>query len=254
MQTIDLNADLGEGELCDAELLKIVSSCNIACGGHAGDAASMHATVVEALRQDVAIGAHPSYPDREGFGRRARYTGGDDLYESLTNQVSQLADIASELGAALCHLKPHGALYNDAAHDPVLADLLARVTDETHGDLALAGPPGSALQAAAEAHSIGFIAEAFVDRAYENDGSLTPRSIPGAVHTDASTIAAQAVLLALQHRVETREGKTLQIAADTLCIHGDTNNAVQAALAVRAALEERGVRIAPACKGRNRGG
>jgi UPF0271 protein len=213
----------------------------------------MHATIVEALRQDVAIGAHPSYPDREGFGRRAKYAGGDDLYESLTDQVSQLADIASELGAALRHLKPHGAIYNDAAQDRALADLLARVTDETHGDLALTGPPGSALQAAAEAHGIGFIAEAFVDRAYENDSSLTPRSIPGAVHTDVAKMAAQAVMVALQHRVKTREGETLQLAADTLCIHGDTSNAVRAAHRVRAALEEQGIRIAPVQRGRMRG-
>ena len=133
MTSIDMNADLGEGDACDAELLRIVSSCNIACGGHAGDRASMEQTVAAAIRNGVAIGAHPSYPDRPGFGRVSNFLAGDALYESLTGQVTTLADIAAELGAKLAHVKAHGALYNDAVRSRELADIIARVTAEAKG-------------------------------------------------------------------------------------------------------------------------
>ncbi|HNP35650.1 MAG TPA: 5-oxoprolinase subunit PxpA [Woeseiaceae bacterium] len=250
MPTIDLNADLGEGAASDAELLTIVSSCNIACGGHAGDIESMRATIVRAVANRVAIGAHPSYPDRAGFGRRARFMTGEALYESLTTQVSDLCDIAAETGALLHHVKPHGALYTDAALDEQLADLLARVADEAHGVVALVGPPASALEKAAKAHGIGFVAEAFVDRTYDDDGTLLPRSEQGAVHTDLALIVAQALSLAVDQRVLTKSGKMLQIAAQTLCIHGDTDRAVDAARAVSAALSQRGLLIASVQQGR----
>ncbi len=243
MTTIDLNADLGEGGSYDEALLGIVSSCNIACGGHAGDEDSMAATVRLALANGVVVGAHPSYPDREGFGRRSGFLAGDDLYTSLTEQVTALADIAAELGARLGHLKPHGALYNDAAADSGLADIVARVAAELPGHCRLVALPGSELQQAAQRQGVGFVAEAFVDRAYGPDGRLVARSEPGAVLTDIDAIRAQALTLAIDGQVRASTGEVIAAPADTLCIHGDTPGADTAARAVREVLEKHGVEI-----------
>ncbi len=243
MASIDLNADLGEGDPFDAELLGIVSSCNIACGGHAGDETSMAETIRAAIENGVAVGAHPSYPDREGFGRQSGFLRGEDLYRSLTEQVTALADVAAELGARLIHVKPHGALYNDAVHDHELADVIARVTSEAPGNAALVGMAGTELEAAARRHGIDFTAEAFVDRAYEPDGTLVARSEPGAVHSELPVVTNQAVSLALEGRVTARNGEIVTVVADTLCIHGDTPAAATIARAVRDVLENRGVGV-----------
>lgn len=242
-RSIDLNADLGEGESTDAALLAIVSSCSIACGGHAGDADSMAATVRLALANGVAIGAHPSYPDRGGFGRRARFTDGAALYDALSAQTEALESIAADLGARVVHLKPHGALYNDAAADPALAAIVARVAAEAHGRLRLFGPPSSALEVAAARHGLGFVREGFVDRAYTKEARLVPRSLPGAVHTDLAVISAQAVSLAVESGVTALDGARIALAVDTLCLHGDTPGAERAAVAVRDALREHGVAV-----------
>lgn len=241
--SIDLNADLGEGKPYDEALLQLVSSCNVACGGHAGDANSMSTTVRLALQNGVAVGAHPSYPDREGLGRRNRHTTGNALYESLAVQVTALVDIAAELGVSLIHVKPHGALYSDAAVDAGLADIVARVTAELPGNPQLVGLPNSELQYAASRHGLDFVAEGFVDRAYAANGHLVARSEPGAVHDDIDLITAQAVLIATENSVRAINGQIINAPADTLCIHGDTPSADLAARAVRAALEERGVAI-----------
>lgn len=229
MLAIDLNADLGEGDLYDSELLEIVSSCNVACGGHAGDAETMRATVVMAIENGVSIGAHPSYPDREGFGRRSGFLTGDELQESLINQINALVLIAGEEGAKLTHVKPHGALYNDAVNDRELADIIASAVVVTLPDAAFVGLPSSELQNAALAHRLKFVAEGFIDRAYQDDGQLVPRSEPGAVHDSIELVLPQAISLV---------GKV-----DTLCIHGDTPGAAETARAVRGALEEQGVEI-----------
>jgi len=241
--SIDLNADLGEGKPYDKPLLQVVSSCNVACGGHSGDAKSMAATVRLALQHGVAVGAHPSYPDREGFGRRSGFMTGDALYESLTAQASAFVDIAVQLGASLAHLKPHGALYNDAAMDADLADIVARVAAELPGNSRLVGLPNSELQKAASRHALNFVAEAFVDRAYTAEGRLVARSEAGAVHHDIEKIAAQAVTLATDKTVRAINGKIIKVSADTLCIHGDIQGADVVARSVRAALEENGVVI-----------
>ncbi len=243
MTTIDLNADLGEGAPYDDELMQIVSSANIACGGHAGDAATMASAVQSAIAGGVAIGAHPGYPDRDGFGRESGFMRGDDLYEALTEQVTALADIAAELGARVAHVKPHGALYNDAVHDPGLADIIARVTAEAPGRPAFMGMANTELQAAAERHGLDFIAEAFIDRAYEPDGTLVSRKEPGAVHEDMNVTTTQAVRLAESGRVTARDGGQVDVCADTLCIHGDTPGAAEKARAVRDVLESHGVTI-----------
>ena len=229
MSEIDLNADLGEGDPHDTELLTIVSSCNIACGGHAGDEASMRETVASAISNNVAIGAHPAYPDRDGFGRRSAFLAGDDLRASLIAQIKKFAAIVKEQGAALVHIKPHGALYNDAVNERELADMVASCVAAAAPGAAFVGLPDSEMQDAAGRHSLKFIAEGFIDRAYQDDGQLVPRSEPGAVHKSLELVLPQAVSLV---------GKV-----DTLCIHGDTPGAVEAAAAVRDVLEKRGVEI-----------
>lgn len=243
MATIDLNADLGEGAPFDAELLQIVSSANIACGGHAGDSESMAATVRSAIANGVAVGAHPGYADRDGFGRESGFMSGDALYESLTGQVTALADIAAELGARLSHVKPHGALYNDALRNRDLADIIARVIAEAPGEPAFMGMAGTELERSANQHGLDFIAEAFVDRAYEPDGTLVSRKEPGAVHEDLAVATTQAVRLAAHGETTARNGEIVKVRADTLCIHGDTPGAAEKARAVRDVLESHGVDI-----------
>jgi UPF0271 protein len=229
VSSIDLNADLGEGDPYDLELLRIVSSCNIACGGHAGDEETMRVTVLSALENRVSIGAHPSYPDREGFGRRSGYLSGEELLASLTAQIAALNAIVIEAGATLSHVKPHGALYNDAVNDRELADLIASAIGATVPDAAFVGLPESELQTAAVEHGLNFVAEGFIDRAYQDNGQLVPRSEPGAVHNSLELVLPQAVSLV---------GKV-----DTLCIHGDTPGAADVAAAVRQELEKQGVEI-----------
>jgi len=243
MTCIDMNADLGEGDSNDEALLQIVSSCNIACGGHAGDAGSMATTVRAAVVNGVCAGAHPGYPDRKGFGRVSGFLAGDALYEALTGQVTALADIAAQFGARLTHVKPHGALYNDAIADRGLADVIARVTAEAPGAPAFIGMANTELQFAADRHGLEFIAEAFVDRAYEADGTLVSRAEPGAVHDNLSVVTAQAVGLAEAGRVTARNGEVIHVHTDTLCIHGDTPGAAEAARAVRDVLESHGVEV-----------
>ena len=247
MTTIDLNADLGEGDPYDAELLRVVSSCNIACGGHAGDAESIAATMREALANGVSVGAHPGYPDREGFGRRSGFMSGEPLREALRLQLEQFARVAGELAAAITHVKPHGTLYTDAVVDAELAAIIADTVAEMPGRPMLVGQPGTELEAAATAHGLRFVAEAFVDRAYRSDGQLVPRSEAGAVHGDISQIQQQAVTLARDGKVQSADGSTIPVRADTLCIHGDTPGAAEAARAVRDALEREGVEIHAVC-------
>lgn len=243
MARIDLNADLGEGDPHDEELLQVVSSCNVACGGHAGDAESMALTVRSAIANGVAVGAHPGYPDRDGFGRNSGFMDGDALYESLTEQVTTLADVAAHLGARLAHVKPHGALYNDAVRNQALADIIARVVAEAPGGPAFVGMANTELEFAARRHGLEFVAEAFVDRAYEPDGTLVSRKEPGAVHEELSVATTQAVRLAENNEVTARDGATISVSADTLCIHGDTPGAAEKARAVRDVLESHGVEI-----------
>ena len=243
MAAMDINADIGEGCGEDAALLTVISSCSIACGGHAGDTDTMARTVRDALANGVAIGAHPGYPDRAGFGRESGYMRGDELYESLTQQVEALADIAADLGAPLMHVKPHGALYNDAIGDAELADIIARVTAEAPSSPALMGMANTELDFAAQRHGLRFVAEAFIDRAYKRDGTLVSRTEHGAVHEDLNVATTQAVRLATEGRVTARSGEQISVRADTLCIHGDTPGAAAKARAVRDVLESHGVNI-----------
>jgi UPF0271 protein len=243
MATIDLNADLGEGESSDSDLLQIVSSCNVACGGHAGDATTMEATIRGALANGVAVGAHPGYPDREGFGRRSRFMSGEELRRPLQHQLKTFETIAGEVGAVIRHVKPHGTLYTDAVTDRELAAIIALSIAAMPGRPALVGQPGTELEAAAGDFGLEFIAEAFIDRAYQPDGRLVPRTEAGAVHGDIERIAQQAVSLAVAGRVTGLDGTEIDVHADTLCIHGDTPGAAEAARVVRRALEQEGVEV-----------
>lgn len=242
---MDLNADLGEGCAFDAELMSVVTSCNIACGGHAGDAASMRTALRLAHENGVAAGAHPSFPDRENFGRTVSDLSGAALEDALTMQVAQLNALAREIGMSLTHLKPHGALYNMAAKDAGLAQSIVNVLAKQLPSAALFGPPNSQLQAAAHARGIPFIAEGFADRAYEADGRLRDRNLDGAVLHAPEDQTRQALKIATSQRVETYDGEALELPVATICVHGDTPTAFNAAMAIKAALEDHGISLCP---------
>lgn len=240
---IDLNADMGEyandqERDNEAALMPLISSCSIACGGHAGDETTMQATVRLALTHNVSIGAHPAYPDREGFGRRNLEYDPEFLQSSLYEQVDSLNSIAAEEGSKLRHVKPHGALYNAAAKDIALARLVAKAAER----LILVGPPGSALEQAARETSLDFAAEGFVDRLYQTSGALTPRSEPGAIIEDIAARADQALAIAAGNIFKAADGQ-LKLSVKTLCIHSDSPGAVETAKAARAKLEDNGFTI-----------
>ena len=242
-KTIDLNADLGEGCGGDAELMSVITSCNIACGGHAGDAASMREALHLAKANGVAAGAHPSFPDRENFGRTRSELRGADLERSLIEQVEALREIAEDLSVTLMHLKPHGALYNMAAKDAGLAQSIVSVIEQTLPGAKLFGPPASELEKAAQKSGIAFTAEGFADRAYETDGQLRDRAKAGAVIHDADKQAAQALQIATEQTVRSYDGGLISLPVTTICVHGDTPEAVSAARKIQAALQQEGLTL-----------
>jgi UPF0271 protein len=234
---IDLNSDVGElpgpeGRAADRALIALVTSVNVACGGHAGDASTMTATVRAAAERGVAVGAHPSYADREHFGRRSHAQSPQQAALAIASQLEALRDVAHTCDAALTHVKPHGALYNDSAVDRAVALAIAGAVVAFDKALLLVGLAGSVLLEAGRAVGLRVAAEGFCDRAYEADGTLRSRSLPGAVYDDPVLAARQAVRLAQRGDI------------DTLCIHGDTPGALAIARAVRAALDDKAVRIA----------
>ena len=249
MKRIDLNCDLGEsfgawrmGE--DAALLELVSSANIACGFHAGDPTIMQQTVELAADRHVAIGAHVSLPDLQGFGRREMHVSADEVYAMTLYQLGALSAFCQAAGTRLAHVKPHGALYNMAARERALADAIARAVQAFDPRLTLFGLAGSALIDAGKAQALAVAAEAFADRRYRVDGSLQPRNEAGAVIDDAATAAAQALGIVRNGKVIAAHGEPVALQCDTLCLHGDGTHAVQLARDVRAALALDGVRIA----------
>jgi UPF0271 protein len=247
--TIDLNADGGEGFGAytigaDADLLRVVSSLNVACGFHAGDPAGIRRIVRAAKAAGVSIGAHPGFPDLQGFGRRPMQIAPAELVDMLIYQIGALAALAAAEGARLRHVKAHGALYNMAVADAALAGAIAAAAAAFDG-LWLFAPLNSAMAAAAEARSVPVAYEAFLDRGYRRDGTLVSRSEPGALITDAAQAAARAVTLATEGTVTTVDGGRLTVRPRTLCVHSDTPGAPALAAAARAALEAAGVRVAP---------
>lgn len=239
---IDLNCDLGEGVGDDAALFPLVSSANIACGGHTGDAESMRSSVKLAIGNGVAVGAHPSYVDREGFGRRALDVDPAELRADIARQIAALVGIANGEGSVR-YVKAHGALYNRAQVDDEVATALVLAVRDVDAGLPLLGMAGSALAEAATAHGSAFFAEAFIDRGYLADGRLAPRSSEGALLTDPAAVIERALGIVRDHRIVAVDGTVLEVSADSLCVHGDTPGASVLAAAVRTALESAGVRI-----------
>lgn len=231
---IELNADIGEG-LDDGALMPYVARASIACGGHFGDAASMRTALLRCAERGVAAGAHPSYPDRAGFGRRRLAASPNEIARWVAEQTETLAEAAARVGLALAHDKPHGALYNDAAADAVLAGAVVEGVARVDRRLAVVGLSGSHLVSAALAAGLAALNEAFADRRYHASGRLVSRETPGAVIADPEAAAAQAFALATGGPLDA-EGGAVTIKAETLCVHGDTADAFKIARAVHRAL------------------
>ena len=250
LSTIDLNADLGEGFgstqlLHDTALLELVSSANIACGFHAGDAQTMRDTVRAAKEREVTIGAHPSYPDLLGFGRRELGLPPAEIGRHVEYQLNAMVDVCAAESARLAYVKPHGAMYNRAVWDEGAANAIVDAIQRVDHSLAVLGLPKSAISRAAERLHMRFAAEAFVDRAYNSDGTLVKRSEPDAVIHDVATAVNRAADLFTHQTLRTREGAELRVDADSLCVHGDNPDSLRILRAVRKRLEESGARIAP---------
>jgi UPF0271 protein len=244
MPTIDLNADVGESRGDDEALMPSISSANVACGFHAGDPTVIRQTLRLAARHGVAVGAHPGFQDREGFGRRATAIAADEVEDLVLYQVSALHGMARAEGLRLAHVKPHGALYNMAARDSGLARAIARAVARLDRSIVLVGLGGSAFAGAAGAEGLRFAAEAFADRAYEPDGSLRSRDEYDALITDSRLVLARVMRMVTERTVVAIDGSDLPIEADTICIHGDTPGAADLARALRRTLTERGITVA----------
>jgi 5-oxoprolinase (ATP-hydrolysing) subunit A len=239
--TIDLNCDLGEGAAHDAAVMPLVTSANIACGGHAGDEARMAATVALARRHGVAIGAHPGHADREHFGRRELPIPPADAAALVVEQLARLAAVAGEPPR---HVKLHGGLYHQVARDAALATVVADAIAARWPTMVVIAPAGSLLVTVARARGLAVAEEAFIDRAYRADGSLVPRSQPGAVIADPQEATERAVRLVREGSVAAIEGGEASVRADTLCLHGDGVDPVGLAKAVLAGLGAAGIRVA----------
>jgi len=247
--TVDLNADVGEGagpvgDGGDDALLDLVTSASVACGVHAGDPATMRRTVEAATRRGVVVGAHPSYPDREGFGRRPMDLAPAQVTEEVVRQVAALDAVARGCGTRVRYVKPHGALYHRMAEDAQCARAVADALLEV-GGLALLAPTGSRAVEVAESAGVRVATEAFPDRAYGPDGRLAPRTVAGSVLTDPVEVARRAVGIVVDHQVTAVDGTSITMAASSICVHGDTPGAEMLARHVRGALERAGVTLLP---------
>lgn len=240
---IDLNADLGEGGHFDKELLDIVSSANISCGAHAGDAGTIAHAIESALQKGVRIGAHPSYPDRENFGRAPMTLDADTLNKNLQIQLEGFYTAAQSKGAVVTHIKAHGALYNQAAIDRTLANDFAAFVRGFDSSLVVVGLAGSAIIEAAKALGLQTKAEVFADRVYRDNGTLLPRSDPRALISDAERACQQSIEMIKNGYVTAVNGSRVPVHAQTLCIHGDSPQALALARALRDSLEKYGITI-----------
>jgi UPF0271 protein len=242
--TIDLNADVGEG-MADEDLLPFLTSVNVACGFHAGDPATMDATVAAALSRGVRVGAHPGFADRENFGRKPVEMPADDIERLVLYQVAALDGFVRSRGGVLAHVKPHGALYHMAGEFPDVARAIAEGVRRFHPALILMGAVGSMLLEAGREAGLAVAAEAFADRRYLPDGSLVPRSRPDALLTDPGEAAAQAISIARDGIAVATDGSDLHLNADSICLHGDTPGAASIARRVHDGLRAEGIRVAP---------
>jgi 5-oxoprolinase (ATP-hydrolysing) subunit A len=241
--SLDLNADLGEGVGDDEAMLAIVSSANIACGGHAGDESSMRAALRTAKARGVVAGAHPGFPDRENFGRKRMVLPPDELDATIRAQVRQLVELGEEEGWPVRYVKLHGALANMAAEEPAIAAVCFAAIEGLVEDMAILAIDNSAQAEVAGGLGFRVIREAYADRAYQPDGLLMPRQMPGAVLHDATAISERSVRLAQSGEIVAADGSIIKTTSRSLCIHGDTPDAVGIARAVRAALAAAGVEV-----------
>lgn len=250
MKFIDLNCDMGEMPEAIADgtqeaLMAYLTSVNIACGAHAGDEATMRATIEQALQRNVAIGAHPGYADRANFGRLELDLSQDEIAESVFEQVSKLAEIATKCGARVGHVKAHGALYNQAARDAVVAGAIADGVARWRRDVVLVGLAGSVMLDVFQDAGFSVAAEAFADRRYEPNGSLRSRRFANALILDPHEAAEQALRIAQTGRAVASDGTEIRVEAQTLCIHGDTPGAILIAVAVSECLKNAGIELRP---------
>ena len=250
MSFIDLNADMGEGfgvwRMADDDgLLEVVTSANVACGFHAGDPSIMRRVCRRAAERGVVIGAHVSYRDLIGFGRRPLPVPPDDLADDIVYQIGGLAAVAGAAGSAVRYVKAHGALYNQAADESAIAEVIAAAVASFDPGLTVLCLPGSAMAAAAGEAGLHAVAEGFLDRAYDDRGRLVPRSQPGAVITDGDAVVARAVALATHVPVRSVEGNDVAVDVRSLCTHGDTPAALDLARSARRALEDAGIAVRP---------
>ena len=250
MISVDLNCDMGEGFGAwkmgnDAELMKYVSSINVACGFHAGDATTMRKTVEMAIEKGVAIGAHPSFPDLQGFGRREMSLSSSEVFDIVLYQVSALKGICEAFGTKLHHVKPHGALYNQAAKEKPLAKAIAESIKAIDSGLILYGLSGSFLISEGAAIGIKTADEGFADRTYQTNGTLTPRSQADALIENTDQAASQVLQMLKENTVVSAAGERVQLKAETICIHGDGKNAVEFAKEINNKLKENGITIQP---------
>jgi len=250
MKCIDLNCDMGEmpAALADGtqeELMRYVSSANVACGGHAGNADMMRTTIQQALRYGVSVGAHPGYEDRANFGRKELQLAPEQISAFVYRQIMALEEIARQCGVAIAHVKAHGALYNQAARDRLIAFAIAEGVRRWRSDIELVGLAGSAMLEQFRAAGFRVAAEAFADRRYENDGSLRARKFPDALLHDPEEAAQQALRIVEYGSVTAVDGSTVPLQADTICLHGDTPGAVEIATVVSRRLREAGITIQP---------
>jgi 5-oxoprolinase (ATP-hydrolysing) subunit A len=248
LRSIDLNADMGESPEAlasgrDAELMRHISSVNIACGGHAGDEKTIRETLKLAKSLGVVVGAHPSYPDRANFGRISIEIEADVLYRSLFEQIQWFFEMTEEVGVPVRHVKPHGALYHAVSGIRQTAAVLGKVIRTIDPNLLVVVQAGSAAPAWYDGMGLSSAEEAFADRAYEANGTLRDRKLAGALLQPPECAAAQALDIVLNHRVRTFDGGVLPIKAETLCVHSDTPGAADIAAQIRKALAAKGVHV-----------
>lgn len=243
MKIIDINCDMGEGIGNDEQLMQYISSANIACGYHAGDETTMKITVELCKKYNVAIGAHPSYPDKENFGRTDMLLPTGEIYELVKKQIVLLKKITEESGVSINHVKPHGALYNMAARDKNIAAVIALAIIDTDRNLILYGLSGSQSIIEGKKHGLKTASEVFADRTYKDEGNLSPRNKPGAMIEETEKAVAQAIQMVKKGKVTSVNNKLVAIIADTICIHGDGVQAVEFAKSIHDSFIKEGIQI-----------
>ena len=241
--TVDLNADLGEGARYDEELLGLVTSANISCGFHVGGPLSILRSIRAAKERNVSVGAHPSYDDKSNFGRREISISSAELFAQVTYQIGAFQALATAAGARTNHVKPHGAMYNAAVNDEQIAEAIAHGILAVDSSLILFAPANSALERAGKSAELRVMREVFADRNYLENGSLVPRSRPDALLRDPAEAATRVLRMLSEGKVQSVEGRDVEVCAETICLHGDTPGAVEFARALRSRLESEGVEI-----------